>query len=152
VRSRSDVVAEDALGEVVTPPLSGRIHYLIGGTLRPESRAWVWQDLTSPGWRRRQALRPVWCMLPFAIGFAIAPGPASVRVSIPLGLLLIALVMGLVTGDTFRNKRLDRHGLPRPKVVEEDDWIGEDEPASGPRTPATVHPRVIEPDPLDDDE
>ena len=140
-------VAQDA---GVVPPLIGRIHYLIGGTLRPESREWVRRDLTGPGWRHRQALRPVWCMLPFALGFAIAPGPSDVRVSIPLGLLLIALVMGYATGEAFRNKRLERHGLERPKVIEEDDW--DDVPGAPVPTRTAPAPKVIEHDPSDDDE
>jgi hypothetical protein len=130
VRSTNDVEAPDPAAEVVRPPLAGRIFYVVGGTLRPESRTWVWHDLTGPGWRHRQALRPVWCMVPFAIAFAVAPGPANVRVSIPLGLIVIALVMGYATSEAFRNKRLERHGLPRPKPVEEDDW--DDEPVRSP--------------------
>ena len=89
-------------------------------------------------------------MLPFAAGFAIAPGPADVRVSIPLGLLLIALVMGYATGEAFRNKRLERHGLERPKVIEEDEW--EDVPDASVPTQVGPAPKVIEHDPLDDDE
>jgi hypothetical protein len=68
-------------------------------------------------------------MLPFAIAFAIAPGSANLRASIPLALIVIALVMGYATSDAFRNKRLDRHNLPRPRPVEEDDW---DEPPQAP--------------------
>jgi hypothetical protein len=63
----------------------------------------------------------VMLMLPFAIAFAVLPGPGSVRASIPLGLLLIALVMGYTTGDYFRNRRLDQYGMERPKQVEEDE-------------------------------
>ncbi len=103
------------------PPLTGRIHYLIGGQLPPSQRDWVVNDLTGPGWRHRQARRPFLLMLPFAIAFAILPGNASVRVSIPLALLVVAIAMGYATSDTFRNRRLDQYGIPRPKPVEEDD-------------------------------
>ena len=65
-------------------------------------------------------------MLPFAIAFALLPGTASVRVSIPLALLVVAIAMGYATSDTFRNRRLDQHGIPRPKPIEEDEE--EDEP------------------------
>ncbi len=103
------------------PPLTGQIHYLVGGQLPPRYREWVVADLTGPGWRHRQARRPLLLMLPFAIAFAVLPGGASVRVSIPLALLLIALVMGYATSDSFRNRRLDQYGIPRPKPVEEDE-------------------------------
>ena len=79
-------------------------------------------------------------MLPFAIAFAILPGQASVRVSIPLALLVVAIAMGYATSDTFRNRRLDQYGIPRPKPVEED----EDEERRRRRaaTPATTKPRT----------
>jgi Family of unknown function (DUF5313) len=115
VRSPSDAAAPAA------PPFTGRVHYLIGGTLPPAYLDWVRNDLTAPGWRNRQALRLVLLMLPFAIAFAVLPGQASVRVSIPLALLLIAVIMGYTTGETFRNRRLRQYGLERPRPVEEDD-------------------------------
>ncbi len=108
------------------PPLTGRIHYLVGGTLESRYRDWVTADLTGRGWRHRQALRPVLLMLPFAIVFALLPGGAQVRVSIPLGLLLWAVVIGYASGDYFRSRRLDQYGIPRPKQIEEDEY---DEPA-----------------------
>jgi hypothetical protein len=124
VRSRIDGDQPQA------PPLTGRVHYLIGGTLPPAHHDWVRADLTGPGWRHRQALRPLLLMLPFAVVFAILPAPSSVRVSIPLILLLCAIGMGYATSDAFRNRRLDQHGLPRPKPVddpeakeaEDEDW------------------------------
>jgi hypothetical protein len=122
VRSRSDPTVPDAR---TPPPLAGRIHYLIGGMLAPSELEWVRKDLTGPGWRHRQAGRQVLLMLPVAIAFAFLPGQASVRVSIPLGLLLIAVVMGYTTGEYFRNRRLDQYGIERPKPVEEDDYLDE---------------------------
>jgi hypothetical protein len=109
------------------PPLTGQIHYLIGGQLGPSHRDWVVNDLTGPGWRHRQARRPLLLMLPFAIAFAIWPAPSSVRVSIPLALLVCAIAMGYATSDTFRNRRLDQYGIPRPKPVEEDEAEESDE-------------------------
>jgi hypothetical protein len=119
VRSRSDQTPP------APPPLTGQIHYLIGGLLPPSQLEWVRQDLTGPGWRHRQARRLVLLMLPFAIVFVVLPGSASVRVSIPLGLLLIAVVMGYATGDYFRNRRLDQYGIERPRSLEEDEYIDE---------------------------
>jgi hypothetical protein len=103
------------------PPLTGRIHYLIGGQLPPSHRDWVVADLTGKGWRHRQARRPLLLMLPFAVAFAILPGATSLRVSIPLLLLVCAIAMGYATSDTFRNRRLDQYGIPRPKQIEEDE-------------------------------
>jgi hypothetical protein len=117
VRSRSELTAP------TPPPLAGRIHYLVGGMLAPSELEWVRQDLTGAGWRHRQAGRQVLLMLPVAIAFAFLPGQASVRVSIPLGLLLIAVVMGYTTGEYFRNRRLDQYGIERPKPVEEDAYL-----------------------------
>jgi hypothetical protein len=115
VRSPSDPDAP------APPPLTGRVHYLIGGQLPASYRDWVTRDLTGPGWRHRQARRPLLLMLPFAIAFAVLPGQTSVRVSIPLALLVVAIAMGYATSDTFRNRRLDQYGIPRPKPVEEDE-------------------------------
>ena len=103
------------------PPFTGRIYYLIGGTLPDKYREWVRDDLTGPGWRNRQAMRPVLLMLPFALAFAVLPGQASVRVSIPLALLLCAVIMGYTTGESFRNRRLRQYGIERPKPIEEDE-------------------------------
>jgi Family of unknown function (DUF5313) len=118
VRSRSE--ASEPTGPQA-PPLTGRIHYLLGGILPPANRDWVVADLTGPGWRHRQARRPLLLMLPFALAFAILPGSSSLRVSIPLLLVVCAIAMGYATSDTFRNRRLAQYGIPRPKPVEEDE-------------------------------
>jgi hypothetical protein len=150
VRSPSEPEPSPAATEaVVAPPLIGRIHYLIGGTLPRANLEWVRADLTGPGWRHRQARRPLLLMLPFAVAFAILPGPASVRVSIPLGLIVIALVMGYATSESFRNRRLDVYGIPRPKAVEEDDW--DDTPATPSTYPSDDHGRRPA-DALDEDD
>ncbi len=105
--------------------------------LAPGEHEWVRRDLTGPGWRHRQALRQVLVMLPVAIAFAVLPGQASLRVSIPLGLLLIAVVMGYTTGEYFRNRRLDQYGMERPKPIEEDEYLDyEPPPVAQPINPA----------------
>jgi hypothetical protein len=140
VRSRSEQTAP------TPPPLAGRVHYLVGGMLAPRELEWVRKDLTGPGWRHRQAARQVLLMLPVAIAFAFLPGQASVRVSIPLGLLLIAVVMGYTTGEYFRNRRLDQYGIERPKPVEEDEYLDYEQPAQPEARPSqtpqatTAHP------------
>ncbi|MCK9902724.1 hypothetical protein CC117_25045 [Parafrankia colletiae] len=107
--------AGDAAGDVVgreAPPLGGRIHYLLGGTLPPRYSAWVSHDLTGPGWRYRQALRPFFLMLPFAVVFALLPGQVGVRVTIVVFLLLSGVGLGLATSGYFRNRRLEQHNFP----------------------------------------
>jgi hypothetical protein len=116
--SGESVAAESA---PLAPPLTGQIHYLVGGTLPAKHLEWVRRDLTGRGWRFRQARRSVLLMLPFAIAFAVLPGQASVRVSIPLALLVVAVAMGYATSDTFRNRRLAQYGIERPRQIEEDE-------------------------------
>ena len=147
MRSRSELTTP--AGQT-PPPLGGRIHYLIGGLLPPSCREWVAKDLTGPGWRHRQAGRLVLLMLPFAIAFAILPGTASVRASIPLGLLLIAVVMGYTTGDYFRNRRLDQYGMERPKPVEEDAYLDYEPPQA--EHPAVEQPLASHPEHDPEDE
>jgi hypothetical protein len=103
------------------PPLGGRLHYLIGGTMPTEYRLWVERDLTGPGWRHRQAGRLVVQAMPFAIVFLLLPGRISVRISIAVFLLAVSLAMGYGTSTTFRNRRLVQHGLPIPVPREEDE-------------------------------
>ncbi|MCM3887613.1 DUF5313 family protein [Frankia sp. R82] len=102
------------------PPLTGRIHYLVGGTLPPVYKAWVSHDLTGPGWRLRQAMRPPLLLLPFAVVFALLPGQPAVR-GIAIGFLLVAgLGLGFATSSYFRNRRLEQHGFP-PVLAPQDD-------------------------------
>ncbi|CAO5148195.1 conserved hypothetical protein [Frankia sp. AiPs1] len=94
------------------PPLTGRVHYLLGGTLPPAYNAWVSHDLTGPGWRVRQAMRPLLLLLPFAVVFALLPGQPAVR-AVAVGFILLAgLGLGFATGNYFRNRRLEQHGFP----------------------------------------
>ena len=123
MRSPSDDSDQRPGGEPAgsAPPVTGRIHYLIGGLLPAEYLEWVRHDLTGRGWRHRQARRPTLLMLPFAIAFALLPGAASLRVSIPLAMLVATTAMGYATSDSFRNRRLAQYGIERPQQVEEDE-------------------------------
>jgi hypothetical protein len=103
------------------PPRTGRLSYLIGGTLPTEFRLWVERDLTGPGWRNRQAFRLVVQTLPFAIVFLLLPGRIGIRISIAVFLVLVAVGMGYGTSTSFRNRRLVQHGLPIPAPREEDE-------------------------------
>ena len=115
-------------------PLTGRIYYLVGGTLPPKYNDWLSWDLTGPGWRLRQALRPFLLMLPFAVMFALLPGQISVRVTIVVFLLVAGIGLGFATSGYFRNRRLVQHGFPPvfPSEDREDEgYRDEDERPDG---------------------
>lgn len=103
------------------PPLTGRVYYLLGGTLPPRYNDWVSHDLTGPGWRVRQALRPFLLMLPFAVVFALLPGDLGVRVTIVAFLLAAGIGLGFATSGFFRNRRLVQHGFPPVFPPDDDD-------------------------------
>ncbi len=102
------------------PPLTGRVYYLVGGTLPPRYNRWIAHDLTGPRWRIRQASRPPLLMLPFAIMFALLPGRLDVRLTLSIFLLVAAVGLGFATGGYFRNRRLVQHGFPPIFPPEED--------------------------------
>ncbi len=105
------------------PPLTGRVYYLVGGTLPPQYSSWVSHDLTSPRWRVRQASRLPLLMVPFAIVFALLPGRLDVRLTISIFLLAAAVGLGFATAGHFRNRRLVQHGFPPVVPPEEDEAI-----------------------------
>jgi hypothetical protein len=110
-------------GTVVAPPLTGRVSYVFGGTMPPRYRDWVLRDLTAPGWRWRQALRPVLMALPVAVIFALLPGPLGTRAML-VGFLLVApFALGLVLSSSFRGRRLVAHGFPAPAKPESGDAV-----------------------------
>lgn len=102
------------------PSLGGRLTYLLGFPLPSRYRPWVRRDLMTPGWRNRQARRPMLLMLPFIITFALLPAQANLRVSLVAFLALGAVFMGYATSGYFRARRLEQHGLP-PVVRREED-------------------------------
>ncbi|WP_462203569.1 DUF5313 family protein [Frankia sp. CcWB3] len=110
---------------VQRPPLTGRVHYLLGGTLPPAYNDWVSHDLTGPGWRLRQAARPFLLMLPFALIFSLLPGEFGVRAVVVAFLLISGIGLGFATSGFFRNRRLEQHGFP-PVFPTSDDEDKED--------------------------
>ncbi|EIV94014.1 DUF5313 family protein [Frankia sp. QA3] len=116
-----DPEATASSAEAERPPLTGRIHYLLGGTLPPTYNAWISKDLTGPGWRTRQAARPFILMLPFAVIFALLPGEAAVRAVTVAFLLVAAAGLGFATSGFFRNRRLEQHGFPPVFPANDDD-------------------------------
>ncbi|WP_052710984.1 DUF5313 family protein [Pseudofrankia sp. DC12] len=122
-------------GEAVTrPPFAGRVSYVFSGRMPTQYSGWVFQDLTAPGWRWRQALRSVLMMLPFAVILAVLPGPPGTRGMLAGFLLVAAASMGLILAGSFRNRRLVQNGFP-PIVRPEED---EDEPEATPALEAPV--------------
>ncbi len=109
------------LGRPERPPLSGRLTYLLGGTLPSRYRPWVQRDLMTHGWRHRQARRPMLLMLPFVIAFALLPGEPQLRISLVAFLALGGVAMGYTTSGYFRNRRLEQHGFPPIERAEEDE-------------------------------
>jgi len=126
---------------VERPPLVGQISYVFSGRMPPRYAGWVFQDLTGPGWRLRQALRSALMMLPFAIILAVLPGPVGTRAMLDVFLLVAAAAMGLVLSGAFRNRRLVQNGFP-PIVKPEED---EDEPMRSLAPTAVATPGGAEP-------
>ncbi|MDT3438437.1 DUF5313 family protein [Pseudofrankia sp. BMG5.37] len=127
-------------GGLEAPPLTGRVAYVFGVALPARYSTWVSRDLTGPGWRRRQALRPVLMMLPFAVVFALLPGPVGTRALLVVFLLVAAGGLGVGLSGHFRNRRLVQHGFPPViKPNAEDVENGEPAPAasSGDKTGVT---------------
>lgn len=118
--SDQDVQVSDPSAEIRRPPLTGRVHYLLGGTLPPSYSGWISRDLTGPGWRTRQAARPFILTLPFALVFALMPGEIAVRALTVAFLLISGVGLGFATSGYFRNRRLEQHGFP-PVFPQNDD-------------------------------
>ncbi|ONH32285.1 DUF5313 family protein [Pseudofrankia asymbiotica] len=124
--------ASAPVGGLKAPPLTGRVAYVFGVALPAQYGAWVSRDLTGPGWRRRQALRPVLMMLPFAVVFALLPGPVGTR-AVLVGFLLVAAgALGLGLSGHFRNRRLVQHGFP-PVIKPNAEDVEDEEPVPAAR-------------------
>jgi Family of unknown function (DUF5313) len=118
-------------GAAARPPLTGRVYYLIGGTLPPAYADWVARDCSGPGWRARQAARPVVLLAPFALVFLLLPGAMDARVTTAVLILATAVAVGFGGGGYFRNRRLVQHGLP-PVVARDEDPQDADPPGADP--------------------
>jgi hypothetical protein len=122
------------------PPLVGQISYIFSGRMPSRYADWVFQDLTGPRWRWRQALRSVLMMLPFAIILAVLPGPVGTRAMLDAFLLVAAAGMGLALSGAFRNRRLVQNGFAPIARPEED----EDQPARSPAPAKVTEPVAAE--------
>lgn len=66
------------------------------------------------GWRSRAMLRSLAPAMPFAVLFALLPGPAYVHVAAPALLLVTVAFIAAAYADVLRDRRLRQHGLPIP--------------------------------------
>ncbi|CAO5242606.1 DUF5313 family protein [Frankia sp. AgKG'84/4] len=121
--SDQDVRVSDPSAKFPRPPLTGRVHYLLGGTLPPSYSAWTLRDLTGPGWRTRQAARPFILTLPFALVFTLMPGEIEIRALTVAFLLISGVGLGFATSGYFRNRRLEQHGFPPVFPQNDDDGV-----------------------------
>lgn len=89
------------------------IGYSVGRTLPPSMRDWVRNDLTGDRAVPRHLLRSMVPFLPlFAAGFLL-PGPLALRGAVVLLGLLLALFYSAAYMEPNRQRRLERHGLPK---------------------------------------
>jgi Family of unknown function (DUF5313) len=93
------------------------VRYAFGGRLADRYRDWVLYDTTCRGWLVRYVLRVVVETLPWLIaGFLLL----TLLTPLPVGLVLSALAVGLVTtlyftvtsADELTEVRLVKHGFP----------------------------------------
>ncbi|MGV9676027.1 DUF5313 family protein [Nocardia sp. NPDC003482] len=88
-----------------------RVRYALGGTLPPNLREWVLEDLTGPGAARRYLLRFLIPVVPVLCLFLLVPGPVWIGLSM-MALLYIPLIFFTVAlMYVYRRHRLLQHGL-----------------------------------------
>lgn len=92
-----------------------QVRYTLGLRLPPDNLGWVRHDLTDAGWRARLLTRHLCLMIPVCGVLALLPGPAWIRVSVPLLALVASTLAVAISADDLRRARLRRHGLPPPR-------------------------------------
>lgn len=102
------------------------VFYAFGGRLDQRYAQWVLHDLTCRWWLLRHAGRTVVQCLP-ALLLLLLPGPWSLRIYLPLLVLLGGLFVSLSFAWEARNQRLYQHGfVPEMVLPREDDDEEED--------------------------
>jgi hypothetical protein len=96
------------------PSPFGRVRYALGFRLPAGNLDWVRHDLTDAGWRGRILLRHMYVMVPICLLLSLLPGPAWMRVAVPLLALSASTLTVAISSDDLRRSRLHRHGLPPP--------------------------------------
>ena len=96
------------------PGPGGKLRFAVGFRLPPANREWVRHELTDAGWRGRVVLRHLAVMIPVCCVLALLPGPAWLRVMVPLLAILGSVFVVTVYADDIRVARLRQHDLPVP--------------------------------------
>jgi hypothetical protein len=96
------------------PGLGGKLKFALGLRLPAANREWVRHELTDAGWRGRTVLRHLTVMLPICAILALLPGPAWLRVMVPLLAFIGSVFIVTVYADDIRIARLRQHDLPVP--------------------------------------
>lgn len=88
--------------------------FAVGFRLPAENHQWVRHELTDAGWRGRTVLRLMVVMVPVCVALAFLPGPAWLRVAVPLLALVASVGTVLISAADVRAARLRQHGLDVP--------------------------------------
>ncbi len=93
--------------------------YAFGARLPTGFAPWVLHDLTARSWFVRLLGRTTVQCVPATL-LALLPGPAWLRVALPLFVLFSSLFMAAIFSPMIREKRLYQHGF-MPEIVLSDD-------------------------------
>jgi len=96
------------------PPFWLWLRYAFGGVLPQRYADWVWDDLTGPDWRLREAGRILLFAVIPVVGIMFLPGRLDLRIFMALIVIIGPGFIGLAYGDELRDRRLRQHGLKRP--------------------------------------
>lgn len=96
------------------------IGYAFGARLPTRFAPWVLYDLTARTWFLRHLARTTVQATPAAL-LALLPGPAWLRVALPLFVLFSSLFMAALFSPMVREKRLYQHGYLPEVVLREPD-------------------------------
>jgi hypothetical protein len=105
---------------VTRPGVWRWIGYAFGARLPVRYAPWVLHDLTARTWFLRHLARSAVQATPAAL-LALLPGPAWLRLALPLFVLVSTLFMATLFSPMVREKRLYQHGyLPEVVLRDED--------------------------------
>lgn len=102
------------------PPVGRRVLYGLGFRLPERYDDWVFNDLTSRGWRVREGLRIMMIALPFAVGAMFLPGELALRELTASFFVFGPALVAVAYSDEFRAYRLRQHGLLPPSGPDPD--------------------------------
>jgi hypothetical protein len=105
---------------MIRPGVLRWIAYAFGARLPTRYGAWVLHDLTCRTWFLRHLARTAVQTIPAAL-LALLPGPAWLRLALPLFVLVSSLFMAALFSPMIREKRLYQHGYLPEVVLREPD-------------------------------